>query len=146
MSEQTRPPNWLDRLGVAVICGCAILAAVLEALFAPYYIGTVIAPFAILGALVSNAVLPRMARTLVPSTLAAIAPFAAWLIVVVGFGVLTRPEGDVILPGAPTAVEYVVYGVLLGGAGAGTISIVSSSPPPPTRTRPASQRRPSRPR
>lgn len=127
-------PGLLDWAGVALICGVAALAAVLETLFVPFYIGTVIAPFAVLGALVSNAVLPRMARTLVPTTTGAVLPFLTWLVVIIGFGVVARPEGDVILPGAPGAVEAVVYGVLLGGALAGTVSVVTSAPPPVRRT------------
>ena len=123
-------PGLLDWAGIVVICGVAAMAAVLESLFVPYYIGTVIAPFAVLGALVSNAVLPRMARVLVPTTLAAALPFLTWLAAIVAFGVVARPEGDVILPGAPGKVEAVVYGVLLGGALAGTVSVVTSAPPP----------------
>ena len=129
-----RTAGLLDWAGIALICGVAVLAAVLEALFVPFYIGTVITPVAVLGALVSNAVLPRMARALVPTTLAAALPFLSWLVVIVGFGVLARPEGDVILPGAPGEVEAVVYGVLLGGALAGTVSVVTSAPPPVRRT------------
>ena len=135
-------PAALDWAGVALICAVAALAAVLEALFVPFYIDSVIAPFAVLGALVSNAVLPRMARTLVPTTLAATLPFLAWLAVIVGFGVIARPEGDVILPGAPGSVEAVVYGVLLGGALAGTVSVVTSAPPPARRPAAAGKRRP----
>lgn len=124
----------IDWAGVVLICLVAALAAVLEALYVPFYIGTIITPIAVLGALVSNAVLPRMARTLVPTTLAAALPFIAWLVVIIGFGVVARPEGDVILPGAPGSVEAVVYGVLLGGALAGTVSVVTSAPPPARRT------------
>jgi hypothetical protein len=57
----------------------------------------------------------------------------------IGFGVMARPEGDVILPGAPGTVEAVVYGVLLGGALAGTVSVVTSAPPPPPPRRPSGQ-------
>lgn len=127
-------PGLPDWAGVALICAVAALAAVLETLFVPFYLGTVIAPFAVLGALVSNTVLPRMARTLVPTTTGAVLPFLSWLVVIIGFGVVARPEGDVILPGAPGTVEAVVYGVLLGGALAGTVSVVTSAPPPVRRT------------
>ena len=41
------------------------------------------------------------------------APAAGWLAVVVGFGVLTRPEGDVILPGG--TLQWVTYAMVLGG-------------------------------
>ena len=80
------------------------------------------------GALASNVALPRLARTLVPSTLAAGLPFLSWLVVVIGFGLIARPEGDVIVPGAPAAAEYVGYGVVLGGALAGAITVATTSP------------------
>jgi hypothetical protein len=131
-------PGLLDWAGVVLVCLVAALAAILEALYVPFYIGTTIAPFAVLAALISNAVLPRMARSLVPTTVAAALPFVAWLVVMIGFGVMARPEGDVILPGAPGTVEAVVYGVLLGGALAGTVSVMTSAPPPPPR-RPSGQ-------
>ena len=47
----------------------------------------------------SNVGLPWLADSLVSKALSRVAPFGAWLIVMVGFGVLSRPEGDVILPG-----------------------------------------------
>jgi hypothetical protein len=65
-----------------------------------------------------------MAYTLVPRTLAALAPFAAWIVVVLSFGSIARPEGDVILPAAPRSVELVTYAVLLGGGLAGTATVV----------------------
>jgi hypothetical protein len=113
-----------DWLGVAVLAACGLLAGLLEALLVPLYIGATIFPVAVVLALVSNVVLPRLAHTLVPSTLAALLPFLAWLVVVIGFGVVARPEGDVILPGAPGSLEFVTYGVLLGGAVAGTATVV----------------------
>ena len=133
--DRAREPNWLDWAGVLLICLVAILAALLEALLVPYYIGTVVVPVAVVAAVVSNVLLPRMARALVPRTIAAALPFLAWLVVIIGFGVVTRPEGDVILPGAPRGVEYVVYAVLLGGALAGTVTVVTSAPPPGSRGR-----------
>lgn len=136
-----RAAGLVDWAGVVLICAVAALAGVLEALFTPYYIGKVIAPFAVLAALASNAVLPRMARALVPTTLAAVLPFLTWLVVIIAFGVVARPEGDVILPGAPGKVEAVVYGVLLGGALAGTVSVVTSAPPPVRRPRAQMTRR-----
>jgi hypothetical protein len=133
-------PGLGDWLGVALVALCGALAAVIEALLVPLYIGSVVAPIAAVLAVASNVALPRLARGLVPSTPAAIAPFLTWLIVMIGFGVLTRPEGDVILPGSPAGAEYVTYAVLLGGALAGTVTIVMLTPPPLTKERAALNR------
>jgi hypothetical protein len=129
--DADRPPAaaWL---GVALITVCAALAGLLELLLVPLYAGHVLIPAAVLFAILSNVALPRMAVAVVRSTLAAVAPFVGWLVVAVGFGVLTRPEGDVILPGGGY-VEYVGYGTLLGGALAGTITVVMCTPPPRPR-------------
>lgn len=132
------PPTVWDWLGVVLIAVCGALSALLEALLVPLYFGATVAPVAIVFALAGNVALPRMARTLVPSTFAALAPFLAWLVVMLGFGSVSRPEGDVILPGAPQSLEFVTYGVLLGGALAGTATIVWLTPPPTPRA----QRRP----
>jgi hypothetical protein len=118
-----------DRLGVVVLAACGALAGLIESLLVPLYWGSVIFPVAIVMAVVSNVALPRLARALVPRTGAALAPFVGWLIVVVGFGVVSRPEGDVILPGSPNTLEFVTYGLLLGGALAGTVTVVWISPP-----------------
>jgi hypothetical protein len=115
--------------GVALLAACGALAGLLESLLVPLYWGSVIFPIAVVLAVVSNVVLPRLARALVPTTGAALAPFLGWLIVVVAFGVVSRPEGDVILPGAPGSLEFVTYGLLLGGALAGTVTVVWISPP-----------------
>ena len=128
-----RTAGWLDRFGVAVLALCGGLSAVLEALLVPIYVGSVVIPVAVVLALAGNVVLPRLARSLVPSTAAALAPFGAWLIVMVVFGVLARPEGDVVLPGSPTSAALVTYGALLGGALVGTVTIVWLTPPPLTK-------------
>jgi hypothetical protein len=125
--------SWLDRLGVGVLALCAALSAVLESLLVPLYAGSVIVPIAVVLALAGNNVFPRLARSLVPSTLGALTPFVAWLVVMVGFGVLGRPEGDVILPGSPTAAALMTYAALLGGAVVGTFTVVWLTPPPLTK-------------
>jgi hypothetical protein len=127
------PVKAWDWLGVALIAVCAAFAGLLEALLVPLYIGSVIAPIAVVFALASNALLPWLARSLVPSTLAMLAPFGTWLIVMIFFGSVSRPEGDVILPGSPGNLEFVTYGVLLGGALVGTVTIVWLAPPPATK-------------
>ncbi len=123
-----------DLVGVAVLCGCAVLSGVLELLLVPLYLGSTIVPVAVVAAVVGNIALPRMARTLIDSTAAAFAPFLAWLVVVAVVGLMPRPEGDVILPGGGT-VQFVSYGVLLLGALAGTVTVViGSTPPLPPKT------------
>jgi hypothetical protein len=136
-----KPWGWVERSGVAVLALCGALSAVLEALLVPLYAGSVIVPIAVVLALGGNIVLPRLARSLVPTTPAALAPFAAWLIVMVGFGVLGRPEGDVVLPGSPTAAAYATYAALLGGALVGTVTVVWLTPPPLTKEQAAAPRR-----
>lgn len=129
--------SWLDVAGVVVVALCGALAALIESLLVPLYIDGTIAPLAVLLALVGNAVLPWLARSLIPRGVAALAPFLTWLIVMIGFGVYSRPEGDVILPGSPHAQEYVTYAVLLGGALVGTVTLVWLNPATP-RTGPGS--------
>jgi hypothetical protein len=118
--------NWT---GVVLVAACAALAGLLELFLVPLYTGSTLVPIAVLMALASNAGLPRLSRAIVPSTAAAAAPFAAWLVVVVWIGLTTRPEGDVVLPGGG-GLQWVGYGVLLGGALAGTVTLVLSAPAP----------------
>lgn len=132
---RTQPVTVWDRLGVLLVALSGALAGLLEALLVPLYAGADLIPITIVLALATNIALPRLAHALVPSTASALAPFAAWLIVVLGFGAVGRPEGDVILPGAPGEVEFVTYAMLLGGALAGTATVVWLSPPP-ARKRP----------
>jgi hypothetical protein len=131
-----QPVRALDWLGVVVLAACGALAGLLEALLVPLYSGSALVPVSVLFAVAGNVALPRLARTLVPRTAAALAPFIAWLIVVVGFGAIGRPEGDVILPGSPLSLEVVTYAVLLGGALAGTVTVVLMSPPPGGKPKP----------
>jgi hypothetical protein len=113
--------------GLVLITLCGALSGMLEALLVPLYLGSTPFPLTIVLAVATNIALPRMARALRPTTAAAIAPLAAWLIVVVGFGVLARPEGDVILPGGP--LQWVTYAMLLGGATAGMFTVALSGVP-----------------
>lgn len=125
-----RDPRWLDWLGVALLTLAAVLAALIEALLVPYYIDGDIAPIAVVLSVASNAGLPWLASQLVARAAARLAPFLGWLAVMIGFGVVGRPEGDVILPGSPSSAVYVTYAVLLGGALVGAVTQVWLSPPP----------------
>lgn len=124
----------LGWFGVALLTVCGGAAAWLESLLVPYYVGSVLVPVSIVLSLASNWFLPRMARALVASTLAAVLPFLAWLAVIFLLAASGRPEGDVILPGGG-AVEYIGYGVMFGGALVGTISIISGAPIQPRASR-----------
>lgn len=125
MSPVADSPAWAWA-GVALLCGCAVLSAVLALFLVPLYAGTVLVPIAVGIAIASNIVLPRLARTLIETTWATVAPFLFWLLAVVVVGVLPRPEGDVVLPGGSGALHWVSYGVILGGALAGTVTVVLS--------------------
>jgi hypothetical protein len=131
---ESAPPRAgaLDWLGVAMLCGCSVLAAILELMFIPLYAGSVLVPVAVAGAVVGNVVLPRLVWGLVPSTRAAGLPLLAWLLVMLAVVVLPRPEGDVLLPGG--SMTWVTYGVLLGGALAGAVTLVVLSNPATDRT------------
>ncbi len=117
----------MDRFGVGLIALVGALAGLLESLLVPLYAGSVVIPIVVALGVASNVLLPRMARALVPTTPAAAAPVLAWLIVVVGFGITVRPEGDVILPGGD--LQWVTYGLVLGGALAGTVAVALGAPP-----------------
>jgi hypothetical protein len=121
----------LDWLGLALLSGCGALAAILELMFIPLYAGTVLVPVAAAGAVVGNVVLPRLAWALVPSMRAAAVPLLAWLLVMLAVVLLPRPEGDVLLPGG--SMTWVSYGVLLGGALAGAVTLVVLFNPAPER-------------
>ena len=124
MSRLDDSPVWAW-LGVALLCGCAVLSGILSLFLVPLYAGSVLVPVAVVVAVVSNVALPRLARTLVETTAATVLPFLFWLLAVIVVGVLPRPEGDVVLPGGG-ALQLVSYGVLLGGALAGTVTVVMS--------------------
>ncbi|WP_375504029.1 hypothetical protein [uncultured Jatrophihabitans sp.] len=113
-------------LAVVLVCLSAALAALLEALLVPLYAGSVLVPIAVVAALASNVGLPLLARAAVPSMIGVALPYVAWLIAIIGFGVFGRPEGDIILPGGNP--QWVAYGVLLGGALAGMVTVVSIAP------------------
>jgi len=120
-------------VGVALLCCCAVLAAVLAVFLVPLYAGSVLVPVAVPIAVATNVVLPRLARALIQTPPATLAPFLSWLLAVIVVGVLPRPEGDVVLPGGQGALQWVSYGVLLGGALTGTVTVVLSGARRPAR-------------
>jgi hypothetical protein len=122
----------LDLSGVVVVCAAAALSGLLEVMLVPLYAGRVLVPVAVVLAVAGNLVLPRLARSLVNSTWAAAAPVAVWLVVTVALGFSARPEGDVLLPGGGY-VQWVGFGVFLGGLAAGLAAVIVGMPPPQAR-------------
>jgi hypothetical protein len=114
----------LDWAGVLLLAVCGVLASVLETLLVPLYLGSTVFPIAVVLAVATNVLLPWLAGELVPKTIAILAPLAGWLIGVLGFGSVARPEGDVILPGAPNSLAFVTYGVVIGGFLAGVVTVI----------------------
>lgn len=107
--------------GVAVCCASAALAGLIEVLLAPFYVGSVLVPVAVVLAIASNIALPIISRTLVDSVLAAAAPVVVWVAVVLVLS-LPRPEGDVLLPGGKGGQLAVSYAMMLLGVLAGVIT------------------------
>lgn len=120
----------VDWLGVGVLVGCAALLAALELFLVSLYAGSLIMPVSVAVAILGNVVLPRLAFGLTRSVAAAAAPFVAWLVVLFIVGLMPRPEGDVVVPGAG-APEYVYFATLLCGIIAGAITLVVCATPAP---------------
>jgi hypothetical protein len=114
--------------GVAACTGAAVLAALVESLLIPLYVGSVLVPLAPVLAVVGNIVLPSLGRRAVDRTAGAVVPFVGWLITVIALSGIARPEGDVIYPGGGGWLPWVSYGVILGGGSAGVATIVLTTP------------------
>lgn len=123
------PRGTLAGAGLLVVCMSAWLAGLIEVMLVPVYIGSVLVPVTIVFGLVTNVALPRLARTAVPSTAAAVLPFLIWLITVVWLAMTPRAEGDVLVR-AGVGEQWVFYGLLLGGTVAGTMAVVFTMPRP----------------
>lgn len=124
-------------LSVAVLVACAALSGLLEAMLVPVRAGTVIVPVSVVLAVLTNVGLPMLAWWSARAMVAAVLPFAGWVLVVLLLS-QSRPEGDVLLPGGKTGLTYVSYGLMLGGfiAGIGTVGWLSSRSSARSRTVP----------
>jgi hypothetical protein len=127
-------PGAVGWIGLLVLCAAAVLAAGVEALLVPLYAGTTPVPVAVVLALATNAIFPPLGYRLVPRLLGPVAPFVCWIVAIFWFGVVARPEGDVIMPGG--SLQWMSYGVMLGGALAGTLAVVFALPPRSRRVEP----------
>jgi hypothetical protein len=131
-------PTWLGPgqvvFGLVLFTLVAILAAAATVLLIPLRIGTVLIPVSIAFAVGANVVLPLLVRQLVQRSLAAALPVAAWFLTLAVMTV-SRPEGDVLIPGgkAYASLTYVFYAVAIAGIAAGVTTVVRSEPRRTTR-------------
>lgn len=125
-----RPLTWL---GIAALIGSGVLSALLEMFLIPLYAGATLVPIAVVLAVVGNVVLLHLGRELSPNNGWRLSPFVAWFVAIVVFGLTTRPEGDVVVPGGGGGLPWVGYGVVFGGLIAGAVAAVFFSPPPRQR-------------
>jgi hypothetical protein len=121
-----------DWLGLVVLCAAAVLAGLLELLFVPLYLGSVLFPVSILAAVLGNALWPRLGHALVRSGAGAFLPLVAWLVPVLGLSLVGRPEGDVIVLGG-NGQELTFYAVLLLGCLSGFVSAIVVTGPGTSR-------------
>ncbi|MBV9593073.1 MAG: hypothetical protein JO147_04655 [Actinobacteria bacterium] len=125
--EPPLPPA-LAGLGVVLIALVSIVLAALEVLLVPSYIGSVIFPITVVVAIAGNLGLPWLIREIQPTRWSVCVPAVCWVLVVLGLGFTSRPEGDVLLPGYGDG-EWVAYALLLIGALAAAIGVIRMMPP-----------------
>jgi hypothetical protein len=119
--------GWLT---VLLLCGCAVFSALLELLFIPLYVGSVLVPVTVVAALASNILLPRWGYAAVGRLSGAVLPVLCWLVPLLALTVYQRPEGDVLVL-AGQGQQWAFYGVLLVGAVAGFATVIVSERPMP---------------
>jgi hypothetical protein len=118
-----QPLDVLEIVGIVVCCATAVLAGVISVLLTPLYWGSVLVPVSVVLAAASNVCLPVLARRFGRSGFAAALPFVVWLITVIALSI-TRPEGDVLLPGGKAGQLWVTYGMVLAGGVAGSLTLM----------------------
>lgn len=113
---------------LAGLCVCAIGASVLELLFVPFYVGSVLLPVVVPAAVVGNVLLPGLGYRLMGRTLGGVLPFLSWLVPLLVLSLTPRSEGDVIVL-AEQGQEWTFYGVLLLGTAAALATVNRLSAP-----------------
>jgi hypothetical protein len=130
------PPGAAGWATVALLCGAAVLNALLDVAFmAQFYAGTVIVPVTILAAVVGNVLLPWLGRRAVGRTAGAVLPVVCWLVPTLVLTMYNRPEGDLFVI-AEYQQQYAFYGLLIAGATAGFVTVVVLGGTPAGRRRP----------
>lgn len=133
------PLSTVAWLTIAVLVACGLLTGLLESMLVPLYSGSSTVPIAPVLAVLTNIGLPWLARRVADRLLPVALPFVGWLVTVLALGFVTRPEGDVILPGG--SLQWVAFALIIGGTLAGTATVVLTVPPrtvPPRRLPPGS--------
>lgn len=148
-----RAPGAAEWFAVALLCACGLFSALLELLFVGrFYVGRFPLPVVVVAAVVGNLVLTRWGYRILGRASGATLPLVFWLLPVLALTMYNRPEGDVIVTSLYDQ-QWVYYGLLFLGAGAGFVTIVKLSGGPaarrpveqsPTRPRPTPGARPPR--
>jgi hypothetical protein len=134
-----RLPSVIVVLGLILYGVVGALSAVYEILLIPFRVGGTLVPIAVVLAIASNIVLPRLSRNLTGGTvIGSLPPVILW---VVATAVLqsSQPEGDVLVPGGGN-VQWVSYGVMLGGLFAGLLSALLAPGAPRSLRSPGGRR------
>jgi Family of unknown function (DUF6113) len=112
--------------GLVLCAGAALLAALIEVLLTPLYVGRWLFPVTLVLAIFTNVALPLTAQRLAGNIAAAAVPLVLWVVAVLVLS-LPKPEGDVLLPAGSGGQQWVSYGLILVGAGAGAITLARSA-------------------
>ena len=119
-SAATLPTAWRV-VGLVLYGVLGALTAAFEVVLVPTRVGATLFPIAVVLAIATNIVLPWLATTFTESSGGAVVPVLSWIVVLFVLS-SSRPEGDVLLPGGG-AVQYVSYGVMLGGLLTGLVTV-----------------------
>jgi hypothetical protein len=120
-------PGAVEWVTFALICGSAVLSALLELMFlSRWYVGTVLVPVVILVAIVGNLGLPRWGFSVLGSVKGAVLPVVLWLLVIMVLALYNRPEGDILVLGNQ-GQSAGFYGLFFAGAIAGFVTIAWST-------------------
>jgi hypothetical protein len=108
------------------IAGCLLVATaamtgVIEVFLTPLRWGTHIVPLSVILAVVVNVLLVALTRFGLRSGSFGVAVIVAWLAPVLVIVMVSRPEGDVVVPGGG-AEQWVYFAMLLCGAAAGIVT------------------------
>lgn len=119
--------RWVTGVALLVLTLASALSGLIESMLIPLYAGSVLVPVAPVLAVLGNIAFAILGRRLDAGTPGAVVPFALWMLVVLVLSSWPRPEGDVIYPGG-AGLDWVSYGVVLGGGVAGVATIIRTTP------------------